>query len=89
MFRDGRGMLLLLAGLTGCRPRQHDKILPYAARPPELTPGIAEHYATSMVLDGHATGVLPSVSGRDGRESQVRMPGHVSFSAICPFRGIG
>ena len=34
-----------------------ERILPRVEQPPELTPGIPLEYATSMVLDGFATGL--------------------------------
>src|SRR3954454_4885880 len=52
------GASLALAGLSGCVNRPRQKILPYVARPPEVTPTVARHYATSMTLDGFAAGLL-------------------------------
>jgi len=50
------GASLALAGLDGCIRRPREKILPYVNQPPELTPDMTLHYATSMVLGGFATG---------------------------------
>lgn len=58
-----------LAGLTGCTGDAPEKIVPYARRPPEVTPGIASFYATSMILDGYATGLL--VESHEGRPTKV------------------
>ena len=52
------GASLALAGLGGCVSRPRERILPYVARQPELTPAAAEHYATTMTLDGYGTGLL-------------------------------
>src|SRR5690349_18340932 len=52
------GASAALAGVGACTRRPAEKILPYASRPPELTPGVPLHYATSMVLGGYATGLL-------------------------------
>src|SRR5919202_985403 len=58
-----------LAGVGACTRRPAEKILPYVSRPPELTPGIPLHYATSMVLGGYATGLL--VESHEGRPTKV------------------
>jgi molybdopterin-containing oxidoreductase family iron-sulfur binding subunit len=58
-----------LAGLTGCTGDLPGTIVPYVDRPPELTPGIPLHYATSLVLDGYATGVL--VRANEGRPTKI------------------
>src|SRR5690349_19269790 len=52
------GASLALAGLTGCVRRPRESILPYVTRPSSATPTAARHYATSMMLDGYATGLL-------------------------------
>jgi molybdopterin-containing oxidoreductase family iron-sulfur binding subunit len=58
-----------LAGLGACTEPPLEKILPYADQPPEVTPGIPRYYATSMVMDGYATGLL--VASREGRPVKV------------------
>ncbi|HEX5520177.1 MAG TPA: TAT-variant-translocated molybdopterin oxidoreductase, partial [Longimicrobiaceae bacterium] len=63
------GASAALAGLGACARPPADQILPYADRPPEVTPGIPRYYATSMVLDGYATGLL--VASREGRPVKV------------------
>jgi Fe-S-cluster-containing dehydrogenase component len=63
------GASLALAGLDGCTRIPAEKILPYVNQPPELTPGIPLHYATSMVLDGFATGLV--VEAHEGRPTKV------------------
>ena len=48
---------------------QRDKLLPYTVNPRDVTPGIPVTYATTLTLDGFATGVLVRVN--DGRPSKV------------------
>ena len=59
----------VLSSATGCGQNRRDKLLPYTANPRDLTPGIPLRYATSLTLDGHATGVLVRVN--DGRPSKI------------------
>lgn len=75
------GASIALAGLDGCSRIPAEKILPYVTQPPEFTPGIPVHYATSMVLDGYATGIV--VEAHDGRPTKVEgNPAHpASFGA--------
>jgi Fe-S-cluster-containing dehydrogenase component/anaerobic selenocysteine-containing dehydrogenase len=63
------GASMALAGLGGCMESPGDRILPYVVQPPEVTPGIPLHYATSLVLDGFATGVLAET--REGRPVKI------------------
>ncbi|HEX5438003.1 MAG TPA: TAT-variant-translocated molybdopterin oxidoreductase [Gemmatimonadaceae bacterium] len=63
------GASLALAGVSACTAEPAEKILPYVTQPPEVTPGIPLHYATSMVLDGYATGLL--VESHAGRPTKV------------------
>ncbi|HTV25956.1 MAG TPA: oxidoreductase, partial [Polyangiaceae bacterium] len=63
------GASVALGGLSGCTRSPHEKILPYARRPPEVTPGIATQYATSMLLDGFAMGLL--VESHEGRPTKI------------------
>src|SRR5205085_5743672 len=79
---DRRGFLkflgasLALAGLDGCTRMPASNILPYVNQP-ELTPGLPQYYATSMVLDGYATGLL--VVSHEGRPTKVH--GHPDHPA--------
>ncbi|HET9627046.1 MAG TPA: hypothetical protein VFP84_37060, partial [Kofleriaceae bacterium] len=72
---DRRGFLQLAglgaaaASLAACSSRPSREILPYANQPPELSPGVAQHYATALVEDGFATGVL--VAAHEGRPVKV------------------
>ncbi|WP_437963312.1 TAT-variant-translocated molybdopterin oxidoreductase [Sorangium sp. So ce260] len=63
------GASMALAGVAGCRSTPADKIVPYVTTPPEVTPGILRYYATSLELDGFATGIL--VESHEGRPTKV------------------
>jgi Fe-S-cluster-containing dehydrogenase component/anaerobic selenocysteine-containing dehydrogenase len=63
------GASVLLAGTAGCARAPRGKIVPYSIQPPEVTPGLAKHYATAMSLDGYATGLL--VESHEGRPTKV------------------
>jgi molybdopterin-containing oxidoreductase family iron-sulfur binding subunit len=63
------GASAALAGLGACMREPAEQILPYTTRPPEVTPGIPLHYATSMTIDGYATGLL--VESHEGRPTKV------------------
>jgi len=52
------GASLAMAGLTACVPLPVTKILPYAKPPEELVPAKPVYFASSMVQDGYAKGVL-------------------------------
>jgi len=58
-----------LAGLGACMEHPHERIMPRSAEAPEQTPGVPVEYATSMVLDGFATGHV--VKAMDGRPIKV------------------
>ncbi|WP_438044806.1 TAT-variant-translocated molybdopterin oxidoreductase [Sorangium sp. So ce128] len=63
------GASMALAGVSGCRSRAADKIVPYVTTPPEVTPGVLRYYATSLDLDGFATGIL--VESHEGRPTKI------------------
>jgi Fe-S-cluster-containing dehydrogenase component/anaerobic selenocysteine-containing dehydrogenase len=63
------GASVMLAGASGCSRAPRGKIVPYGVQPPEVTPGVAKHYATSMTLDGYATGLL--VESHEGRPTKI------------------
>lgn len=66
-----RSFLLLGAGslaAASCQAPQ-EPILPYARQPPEIRPGRPLYYATSLVDDGWATGVL--VESHVGRPTKI------------------
>jgi Fe-S-cluster-containing dehydrogenase component len=62
------GASIGLAGLDGCTRMPASNILPYVHQP-ELTPGVPQYYATSMVVDGFARGVL--VETHEGRPTKI------------------
>jgi len=62
------GASLALAGAGGCRWEREHTLTP-ARRPEGAVPGAARHYATSMELDGAATGLL--VTSYEGRPIKV------------------
>lgn len=63
------GASVALAGLSGCPTRSREDIVPYFERAPEQKPGTPAWYATSMVIDGFATGLL--VESHAGRPTKV------------------
>ena len=52
------GASLALAGMTACVPEPQEKILPYVNPPEAVIPGKSLYYASAMVEDGYARGVL-------------------------------
>jgi Fe-S-cluster-containing dehydrogenase component len=63
------GASIALASAAGCSQNKRDKLLTYNVPPRDLTPGVPLHYATSLVLEGCATGVLVRVC--DGRPQKI------------------
>jgi molybdopterin-containing oxidoreductase family iron-sulfur binding subunit len=57
------------AGLAACSSRPARDILPYANQPPEVTPGVPLYFASALVEDGFATGVL--VASQQGRPTKI------------------
>lgn len=80
------GASLALAGVTstGCRRWPVEEVRPHTSRLEGFTPGVAEHYATAMELDGVATGLL--VKSYDGRPIKIEgNPSHpFSLGAASP-----
>ncbi len=62
---------MALAGVTstGCRRWPVEEVRPHTARPEGFTPGVAEHYATSIEIDRVSTGLL--VKSYDGRPIKI------------------
>ena len=52
------GAALAAAPLSGCMEPPKERIMPRVEQPPELTPGVPVEYATAMVIDGIATGLV-------------------------------
>jgi molybdopterin-containing oxidoreductase family iron-sulfur binding subunit len=63
------GASIALAGLSGCGQRPRERILPYVRSPRGLKPGVAVQYATSMVTDGFAVGLL--ARSNEGRPTKI------------------
>ncbi|HEY4101682.1 MAG TPA: 4Fe-4S dicluster domain-containing protein [Gemmatimonadales bacterium] len=68
-FAKWLGAGAAVAGLGGCVREPSETILPYVHSPRAPVTGSNVHYATSMVLDGAATGLL--VTSRDGRPIKI------------------
>lgn len=72
---DRRGFLkllgasLALAGLTACSGPPQEEIVPWLQRPPGMTPGLPQFYATALQCCGDAEGVL--VETHMGRPSKI------------------
>ena len=67
----------LAASSAGCAIEVPRKIVPYTRQPPEVVPGVSTFYATSMPLDGYASGLL--VESREGRPIKIEAnPEHPS-----------
>ncbi|MFN3386168.1 MAG: TAT-variant-translocated molybdopterin oxidoreductase [Candidatus Thermochlorobacter sp.] len=62
------GASFLLAGLASCR-RPVEKIVPYVKAPEDITPGVAQYYATTMPFGLSAYGVL--VRSYEGRPNKI------------------
>jgi molybdopterin-containing oxidoreductase family iron-sulfur binding subunit len=58
-----------LAGLASCSREERRKIMPYTIQPQGVTPGEPRRYATSMVLDGYAIGLV--VESHEGRPTKI------------------
>jgi molybdopterin-containing oxidoreductase family iron-sulfur binding subunit len=77
-----RDFLELVAAATvsaaaGACNREREKLVPYSQEPPDLVPGVAQTYATAVVRDGFATGVI--VHSREGKPIKVEgNPAHPS-----------
>ncbi|MEO8875887.1 MAG: twin-arginine translocation signal domain-containing protein, partial [Polyangiaceae bacterium] len=63
------GASMALAGVAGCSRAPHGKIVPYATQPPEVTPGIASHFATALTREGYGIGVV--VESHEGRPTKI------------------
>ncbi|HEX3771497.1 MAG TPA: oxidoreductase, partial [Polyangiaceae bacterium] len=70
-----RELLLLLganaalAASAGCSRGAPEQIVPYVRQPPEVTPGVASRYATTMSLGGYGTGLV--VESHEGRPTKA------------------
>lgn len=63
------GSMAAVFSMLGCMQRPAEKIIPYLNRPEEVTPGLANYYATSCGGCSMACGMLAKV--REGRPIKV------------------
>jgi len=52
------GAITTLAGIEGCIRRPVENILPYTDMPPEVNPGVPQHYASVVNQGGEAVGIV-------------------------------
>lgn len=67
-FINLMGASMALAGLASCR-RPVEKIIPYVIQPEQITPGIAQRYATTMPFGLSAYGL--TVESHEGRPTKL------------------
>jgi MoCo/4Fe-4S cofactor protein with predicted Tat translocation signal len=65
----GASMALAGLGVAGCRRWPKENIVPYAHRPENTMPGIAEQFASCFDFGGISQGVL--VTSNDGRPTKI------------------
>ena len=58
-----------IAGIGTACMKPNEKIIPFVRRPEEMTPGNPLHFATSVALEGFATGLL--VESHEGRPTKI------------------
>ncbi|GMU24315.1 MAG: hypothetical protein AMXMBFR13_43890 [Phycisphaerae bacterium] len=76
------GATLAMAGMAGCR-REEYRILPYGSKPPEIVPGKALYYATTLVIAGRPIGVLAET--HEGRPTKLEgNPKHPASGGALP-----
>jgi molybdopterin-containing oxidoreductase family iron-sulfur binding subunit len=68
-FLQFMGASLALGGLSACTRQPDEKIVPYAKPPEEVLPGRPQFFATAVLLNGVATGVL--VESHTGRPTKI------------------
>jgi len=68
-FLQLMGASVALAGLTACTEKPVERILAYTKTPDGMVPGNPTHYATALVQDGMALGVL--ATSWEGRPTKV------------------
>jgi molybdopterin-containing oxidoreductase family iron-sulfur binding subunit len=68
-FLQLMGASVALAGLTACTEKPVEKILAYNKTPDGMVPGNALHYATALMHEGMATGIL--ATSWEGRPVKV------------------
>lgn len=68
-FLQLMGAAIALAGLSGCSIRPAEKLVPYVRDPEGLVPGKPQFFASAMVRDGFATGLL--IETHMGRPTKI------------------
>lgn len=68
-FLQFMGASLALGGLSACTKQPDEKIVPYSKPPENVIPGKPLYFATSVLLNGVATGVL--VESHTGRPTKI------------------
>jgi MoCo/4Fe-4S cofactor protein with predicted Tat translocation signal len=68
-FMQLLGSSAALAGIGAACAKPNEKIIPFVRRPEEMTPGNAQHFATSYALEGFASGLL--VESHEGRPTKI------------------
>jgi len=63
------GASLALAGLSGCGVNAPEEIVPYSRAPENVVPGKPRYYATSVLFQGYAHGVI--VESHMGRPTKI------------------
>ena len=68
-FLQFMGASLALGGLSACTRQPDETIVPYSKPPDNVVPGRPLHFATAVLLNGVATGVL--VESHTGRPTKI------------------
>ncbi|MGE0822186.1 MAG: TAT-variant-translocated molybdopterin oxidoreductase [Candidatus Binatia bacterium] len=68
-FLQFMGASLALAGLSACTRQPEERIVPYAKPPEDVLPGRPQFYATAVLFNGVASGVL--VESHTGRPTKI------------------
>src|SRR5215510_6524818 len=84
------GAALGLAGLSACTKQPDEKIVPYTKPPENVIPGRPQYFATSVLLNGVATGVL--VESHTGRPTKIegnpQHPGSLGSTDVFTQAGV-
>ncbi len=67
--RDFMKLVGASVALAGCSREPVGKLLPYTVRPVGVTPGVPDHFATAMAIDGRAVGLI--VESHEGRPTKI------------------
>ncbi len=72
---EAAGAVAAIAGAQACSRGPQEFIVPYVNQPPEVTPGVATRYATTMTIGGYGIGLV--VESHEGRPTKAEgNPGH-------------